>query len=386
MSADGVVLVVLPADGTAPGVSPGTVIAGLPLLRRIVLAATTAGYARVLVRDDTPGLGSLLDGTEATVLAAPTGVPAVTGRRLVLLPANVVPQTRWLRMLREMPMSGESLHVDPSRTAVVDTVHAPSVVAAALRGESAEAVVAELRGKFAETTQPLAPAGRLVLDTPADVPRAEAWLLRSLIKQNEGFMSRHFERRLSLALTRRLAVTGMTPNAMTLISLAVGLASAPFFLSSLPLWQLTGALLFLAHSILDGCDGELARLKFLQSDTGAVLDYWGDNVVHVAVFGCIAIGWSLAIGAAWPLGLGAVSIAAMLGSATLMFRSTVDDVVGGGSAADRFAQAVSHRDFIYLVILASAFGRAHWCLVLAAVGAPSFFALVLWQRRRGRVP
>src|SRR2546426_3192414 len=38
----------------------------------------------------------------------------------------------------------------------------------------------------------------------------------------------------------------------------------------------------LAHSILDGCDGELARLKFQHSRWGAVLDFWCDNVVHVA--------------------------------------------------------------------------------------------------------
>ena len=103
-------------------------------------------------------------------------------------------------------------------------------------------------------------------------------------------MSRHFERRISLAVTRRLAWTSITPNAMTLVSLAVGLSSAPFFLSARPAWQLLGALIFLTHSILDGCDGELARLKFLESPRGAMLDFWGDNVVHVAVFACMAGG------------------------------------------------------------------------------------------------
>src|SRR5207247_7599786 len=129
------------------------------------------------------------------------------------------------------------------------------------------------------------------------------------IKQREGFMSRHFERKISLAITRRLAVTRITPDVMTLVSLAIGLAGAPFFLSSSPAYQLTGALLFLLHSILDGCDGELARLKFMESRSGAILDYWGDNLVHVAVFASIAIGWGLAIHALWPLFLGALLIA-----------------------------------------------------------------------------
>ena len=54
-------------------------------------------------------------------------------------------------------------------------------------------------------------------------------------------MSRHFERRISLAITRRLASTRITPNAMTLVSLAVGLGSAPFFLSRRPAGSSRGA-------------------------------------------------------------------------------------------------------------------------------------------------
>src|SRR5207247_11336043 len=84
--------------------------------------------------------------------------------------------------------------------------------------------------------------------------------------------------------------------------------------------QTIGALLFLTHSILDGCDGELARLKFLESRAGAVLDFWGDNLVHVAVFGCMAVGWSLAGGGDWPLVLGFVTIVSELATATLSER------------------------------------------------------------------
>src|SRR2546426_9504802 len=84
----------------------------------------------------------------------------------------------------------------------------------------------------------------------------------------------------------------------------------------------------LAHSILDGCDGELARLKFQHSRWGAVLDFWCDNVVHVAVFLCIAVGWSRDSGAAWPLGLGAVASVATGGSAAGFFGRSLDERVG----------------------------------------------------------
>src|SRR5262249_26895222 len=220
----------------------------------------------------------------------------------------------------------------------------------------------------------------------ADAGPAEAWLLKSLIKQREGFMSRHFERKISLAITRRLAVTRVTPDVMTVVSVAIGLVSAAFFLSSSPAYQLAGALLFLAHSILDGCDGELARLKFMESPHGAILDFWGDNVVHVGVFACMAIGLSHAQDATWPLALGAITSVATLGAAATQSRAFMLDTTVGADAAwiARFAEAFSHRDFIYLVIALAAFGKAYVFLMLASVGTPIFFLLLLWVGARRR--
>ena len=375
------------ADGTLVIVPPITdcVVGGLPLLRRIVLAATAAGYGQVLVRSPEP-MTDGLSGTRATMLTLGSVPPTVSGRRVVVMPANVVPQTRWLRSLLEAPMKRESLAVDRGLIAVVDTDDPGAVVRATARAADASALVTELGQTFAHAP-PLADVeGRFPIVATGDVARAERWLLRSLIKQREGFMSRHFERRVSLALTRRLANTSITPNMMTVISGAVGLLGATFFLSPAPRWQLTGALLFLAHSILDGCDGELARLKFQHSHWGAVLDFWCDNVVHVAVFLCIAVGWSRDIGAAWPLGLGAVASVATVGSAAVFFGRIIEDRVEAGGAVARVVDALGARDFIYIVILMSAFGKAKWFLVAAAIGAPMYLALaIVLIGRHGRV-
>src|SRR4030095_4432950 len=96
--------------------------------------------------------------------------------------------------------------------------------------------------------------------------------------------------------------------AIRLISVALALLGALLFLSPSPSLQLAGALLFLTHSILDGCDGELARLKFMESPRGAALDFWGDNLVHAAVFTCMTVGWSLAAGSAGPIAVGATAV------------------------------------------------------------------------------
>jgi phosphatidylglycerophosphate synthase len=239
----------------------------------------------------------------------------------------------------------------------------------------------------AHTDAPAANAP-LRIASRADLAVAERRLTRALGKSTDGFMERNVERPLSRMLSRRLARTPVTPNQITLVSAAVGLAAAPFFLSAAPLWQTVGALLFLAHSILDGCDGELARLRFQESRWGGILDFWGDNVVHAAIFGCMALGWSRAIGADWPLGLGATAVLGALGSASFVYWRVMRPKRGEGplyvsvarehkSRLVSMLDSLSRRDFIYLVLALSLFGKAAWFLALAAIGAPVFFAMLL---------
>jgi hypothetical protein len=55
-----------------------------------------------------------------------------------------------------------------------------------------------------------------------------------------------------------------------------------------------GALLAQGAAVLDCCDGEVARAKFLQSRAGYWLDVVSDTVVHIALFLGIgvAVWWS----------------------------------------------------------------------------------------------
>jgi phosphatidylglycerophosphate synthase len=359
-------------------------VAGLTLLRRLALAAASASYARVLVAD-AAGDRAMLAGTAAGNLAS-APVPSSAWYRVVVVPANVVPQKRWLRALQETPLERDTLYAEPTLgVGVVETQRLDAVVAAA-RGDGGADVLERLRKVFESRALAPDPTGAMAVRDGVDGRAAERWLYRSLIKQNEGFMSRHFERKLSMAVTRRLVDTGATPNMMTVVSVAIGLAGAACFLSAAPAWQLTGALLFLAHSILDGCDGELARLKFLESRHGAVLDFWGDNIVHFAVFSCIAIGWALDTHSVFPLVVGGVAVASAAGTAAFMFKRFVEDRVTTGTWASRLIGAMSHRDFIYIVVLLSAFGRSHWFLVATAVGTPLFLILaLLFLRTDGRV-
>ena len=108
-----------------------------------------------------------------------------------------------------------------------------------------------------------------VLDTgQKQVKIAEAELISALACQTEAddsFLARHFDRRISRSISKRLVHTRTTPNQITLGGMMIGLLGA-LLLSQPGYWpKLIGALLFLLCVVVDGVDGEVARLKLQES-------------------------------------------------------------------------------------------------------------------------
>src|SRR5881409_3229356 len=132
----------------------------------------------------------------------------------------------------------------------------------------------------------------------------------------DGFVDRYFNRKVSASLTPIFLRTGLSPNAITVLSLVIGLLAAASFGVGSYTAGLMGALLFQLAAIVDCCDGEVARLTHRQSRFGEQLDITADNVVHMAIFAGVAWGlflqqepgsgsWLLlALGAAAVLGNG----------------------------------------------------------------------------------
>jgi 1L-myo-inositol 1-phosphate cytidylyltransferase / CDP-L-myo-inositol myo-inositolphosphotransferase len=369
------------------------IILGLSLIERAALAARRAGYGQVFLlgaKDPAPpGASAIADWRDLTAALASSHTKPV-----LIAPAAILAETDWLERLASTRVEPANWGRIPHRIVVLAAASAREALDELDRGGAQD--LAAVEGRLARLFGPPASLSAdmdpVVVAAPKDVRTAERRLLRSLVKDTDGFMARHVERPISLMISRRLAGTGITPNQMSLISIAVGICGGPFFLSSHPLMQTIGALLFLAHSILDGCDGELARLKFQQSRWGGVLDFWGDNVVHAAIFGCMGIGWSLAADSPWPLALGAGAVLGTLGSAGFVYWRLMRSKDGGEtlftSVSDaperpltRLLDSASRRDFIYLVILLALFGRSNWFLVMAGIGAPIYFLLVLFAAR-----
>jgi GTP:adenosylcobinamide-phosphate guanylyltransferase len=122
--------------------------------------------------------------------------------------------------------------------------------------------------------------------------QAEALQVRSLRRNTDGLVSRWLNRPVSLFLSRFLfSRLPFGPNQITLFAGAIGwVAIGLMFAWPGYWWVLIGAFLFHVSSILDGCDGEVARLRFQFSRFGEWLDNVLDEINNAAFIAGIGVG------------------------------------------------------------------------------------------------
>src|SRR5208282_3101709 len=125
--------------------------------------------------------------------------------------------------------------------------------------------------------------------TEEDRQVAEKKLDRWLVKPTDGFYAQ-LNRRISIPISRQLIKFPITANMVSLFTLGVGMCSAVFFALGGYWSTLLGAFLCLFASILDGCDGEVARLKLLESDFGCWLETVCDYIFYLFLFIGMTIG------------------------------------------------------------------------------------------------
>jgi phosphatidylglycerophosphate synthase/choline kinase len=127
------------------------------------------------------------------------------------------------------------------------------------------------------------------VDTEQDLRSAERKLDRWLVKTTDGIYAR-LNRRISIPISRQLIKFPVTANMVTLFTLTVGMASAIYF-SLGGYWNtLVGAFLCLSASILDGSDGEVARLKLQESSFGCWLETVCDYLFYLFLFAGMTVG------------------------------------------------------------------------------------------------
>jgi phosphatidylglycerophosphate synthase len=290
-------------------------VASLPLLLRTMLGVRGKERLRtVLILE--PGNGSRIwsqllatgrvppgiewmESPAGTTFATILGASGLNGGRVVFISGGCSYRPNLLRALHDWNGEGGALDFVSSGSAIGLVALAPDV-AASLASDS-ESRVANLHdlhkwitGKEAHVPgmcpfNEVDDASWQSVTRSGDCTLAEKKLDAWLVKPTDGIFAR-MNRRVSIPISRQLINFPVTPNMVSLCTLALSIVAGVCFAAG-GYWNcLMGAMLGVFTSILDGCDGEVARLKLQATDFGCWVDSICDYIYYIVTFTGIVIG------------------------------------------------------------------------------------------------
>jgi 1L-myo-inositol 1-phosphate cytidylyltransferase / CDP-L-myo-inositol myo-inositolphosphotransferase len=209
-----------------------------------------------------------------------------------------------------------------------------------------------------------------------DLRRAGWGLVQATGKPDDGIVSRHINRHISMRISDALVqFRWIRPGHATMITAICAAAMFIALLSGTPQGLVAGAILFQIASIVDGIDGEIARVTQRTSARGATLDTITDGFTNVGFVVGLAVNLAMREEyLALEVGmLGATALA--LGCAILAIRSVRDgnpvtfDAVanwlkGQPGSVQHILIAVAKRDFFALASMVMVFLSLHLELLL----------------------
>ena len=176
---------------------------------------------------------------------------------------------------------------------------------------------------------------------------------------------------LSSWLTPRLVRLPVSANHVTAASLLLGLGCAWSFLQGSPAWTAAGAVLFIASTVLDYCDGEVARLKNQCTTFGMHFDTFSDWVVHSGFFIGLGFGAARAADQDMWLWLGLIAAAgSTINYAVWMVHTSRERAQEGerDAAEDAAGLGARPRDAREWVLFAfRELARADFCFIVLAL-------------------
>ena len=211
-------------------------------------------------------------------------------------------------------------------------------------------------------------------------------LLNNSGLNNDSFMDKTITRFFSRQLTRFFLKTPLSPNMITILSLFIGLASAAFFFQGTYEKNIIGAGFLLLSAWVDCTDGEVARLKFLESKIGGKLDILCDNLVHFSVFFSIGIGLHHSTGNIIFKYFGILAVFGSLISFLFLSASIIDEKgkaemnIPSPKIEKTLTNNLANRDFIYFLFLMAIIGRVDIFICITAIGSNIFAAYLTYSK------
>ncbi len=178
---------------------------------------------------------------------------------------------------------------------------------------------------------------------------------------------------------RPLVATPVSPNHVTSLRLAVGIAAAGLCAVGDPTYRAWGAGLFVISVLLDRADGELARLADKRSPGGHKYDLLADSFCNAIIF--VGVGWGLRGGdlGFWAAALGLVAGIAV--AAILLLTLRLEARAGARAGELGGAAGFDPDDAVLMVPLAMALGGGVPLLMVSVIGAPAFAIFFYWRFR-----
>lgn len=338
----------------------GLKIAGLPVLDRLIVAAHRAGAKRLAVVSSTPlprlPRSSALNISFRLLCEAPDIVEPtlVLSTRLFLQPADL-----------------KILMLNHGRLVARDGTRLPA-------GVLCEPLITDLDKQLSYLPPVVAEAVAEPVGGASSRSTASRALWASLTSASDGLVDKHFNRPAGRFLFSKLLVhTPISPNQVSIAAMLLGLVSAWLFALGHHQAAIWGAILLQVSAIVDCVDGDLARVLFKESPLGKWLDIVGDQIVHLGVFGGIALGLYRADSQAPVLLLGASATSGVVISFLVVLRTLRQPESRRNSRLQKLIDATTNRDFSVLLILLAVLDQLDWFLWMTAIGVHVFWIAAL---------
>jgi len=142
-------------------------------------------------------------------------------------------------------------------------------------------------------------------DTAESRKEAERIIFSHVGKTATGWIARNINGRMSLPLSKLLIRTSLTPNAVSVLINLIGVLCGPFYALGHPV---LGALFMQAATVLDRCDGEVARIKLMETKKGQWVDTISDQFTVLSFLIGVPLGYYLQTGSTIAIILGSYNI------------------------------------------------------------------------------
>lgn len=381
-------------------------VLGVPLFLRAMLACSDAGYREFIViahprlrRTILKGWQRIMGGrgcqiqlvlSDGATLTATqfAGIRQHVAARVCLLDACTVVTNTWVTDVLAPGLRQTHLPQNTAPAVLCDT-------------QSLEAALAQYMAQDS-TRPPITQARRYCRIThPAQIATLEHFLCEHIRLGANGWVARTLNKRVSLPISRGLARLRVPPNAITAFNMLVGLCAGIGTGGMTYVGLLWGGILLQLASILDGCDGEVAKLTHRTSKFGQLIDTLSDNFALASFFigltiheyrvshNPLAFLW----GAALLAGIGALlwqmfrylrthTDSLSLVTFDKMFLQRAEQRPTLAAAMARYGKAVTKKEWFSLLFLGLAIAGILPLALYATIAVSWIGALTVWQLLR----